>query len=260
FPFYWIAIKVTLVLLLIPATIPSLFLSPHLNLAREAGHIFYRTLGLTLPALFVVTLLFAVIDAGLRKFDLLQKWQGDWDPRKLPSAARQAKQVRRSSSIAGIVMQSLFILWWWKFAAIPYVVATSAGAHLHFAPVVTSLYLPVLIIMFLNLAQHWINLMEPDWRWLPPATGMLTCALALFFLYPLLGSSPLITISEPSGLPLSPDEAAQIQSLIAHSAVSLWIGIAIFGAVFAWRLLYIVWQTLPPGRGPARQVNGVPLI
>jgi hypothetical protein len=247
FPFYWTAIKVTLVLLLIPGVIPAVVLGAqaHGQPFAQLGNALTRVARLSLPALLLVTLVFAAIDFGLRRFHLLEKWGSDWDPRTLPTPARQAKQVRRSSSIAGIIFQSIFIVWWWNHGSIPYLVVTNAGAQGHFAPVLTTLHLPILIIAFINLAQHWINLVEPDWRWLPPATGLVTCLIGLIILYPLLGTSPLISISEPNGLPLSAQEAAKIQNVAALSMISLWIGIMIVGAVFAWRLVWLVWQTLP---------------
>ena len=259
FPFYWTAMKVTLVLLLIPATVPALVLSPHLNPAREIAQVLYRTMALALPALFLVTAIFALIDASLRKFHLLEKWQSDWDPRTLPSPAHQAKQVRRSSSIAGIIIQSLFILWWWNHGSIPFLVLNDSGARIHFAPVLTALHLPILIIAFIHLAQHWINLAEPDWRWLPPATGVITSVIALVVLFPLLGSSPLISISEANGFPIKPAEAAQIQNIIAIGLTWLWIGIVVGGAIYAWRLVSILWQMLPrPSSGATK--NGMARI
>ena len=182
---------------------------------------------------------------ALRKFQLLEKWQSDWDPRTLATPAHQAKQVRRSSSIAGIIIQSLFILWWWNHGSIPFLVLNDSGARIHFAPVLTALHLPILIIAFIHLAQHWINLAEPDWRWLPPATGVITSVIALVILYPLLGSSPLISISEANGFPIKPAEAAQIQNIIAIGLTWLWIGIVIGGAIYAWRLVRVLWQMLP---------------
>ncbi|MGI8437910.1 MAG: hypothetical protein ACR2NX_13580, partial [Chthoniobacterales bacterium] len=74
FPFYWIAVKVSLVLLLIPAIVPSLVLNSTTNLTRELGHVLYRSLGYALPTLFFLTLAFAAIEVGLRKFRLLEKW------------------------------------------------------------------------------------------------------------------------------------------------------------------------------------------
>lgn len=258
FPFYWTALKVTLVLLLIPGIVSAVILGTraHGHPFGELGHALVRMARLSLPVLLVVTLAFASIDFVLCRYGVLEKWGAEWDPRKLPPPARQAKQVRRSSSIAGIIIQSLFILWWWNFGGIPYIVATGAGAQVHIAPVVTSLYIPVLAIMFINLAQHWINLVEPDWRWLPPATGMVSSILGLFFLFPLLGTAPLLSINEPSGLPLNAREAMEIQRVLAHCVTSLWLGILIVAGIYAWRLVWVFWQAVPRDPSGAAK-NGV---
>lgn len=258
FPFYLTAIKVTLVLLLLPGVIPAVVLGTraHGQPFAQLGGALVRVAWLSLPALLLVTLVFAVIDFVLRRFHFLEKWGSDWDPRKLPTTAGQAKQVRRSSSIAGIIVNSLFIVWWWNHGSIPYLVVTGAGAQVHFAPVLTALYAPILVIAFINLAQHWINLVEPDWRWLPSAAGLVTSLLALIVLFPLLGTSPLISISEPNGLPISAREVAQIQKLIALGVTWLWIGIAVVGAIYAWRLVWLAWQALPRDPSGAAK-NGV---
>ncbi|MBA3963052.1 MAG: hypothetical protein H0X40_14305 [Chthoniobacterales bacterium] len=261
FPFYWTALRVTLVLLLVPGIIPAVVFGTqaHGQPFAQLRDALIRVAWVSLPALVLVTLVFAAIDFGLTHFRLLEKWGSRWDPKTLPTPALQAKQVRRSNSIAGIIIQSLFILWWWKHGSLPYLVITKAGAQMHFAPLLTGLYWPVLIIALISLAQHWINLAEPNWRWLPPATGVLTSALSLVVLYPLLGTSPLLSLSEPNGLALSPHQSAQIQSLVSLSVTSLWLGILVVGGIFAWRLAWIAWQTLP--RNPARSTkNGVALI
>ena len=245
FPFYWTAVKVTLVLLLIPGVVPALVLGVHAHghAIEEIAKAVTRVAWLSLPVLLFVTLVFAALDFGLRRFRVLEGRA--WDPRRLPSPAGQAKQVRRSSSIAGIIIQSLFIFWWWNHGGIPYLVLSDAGARIHFAPVLASLYLPVLVIAFIHLAQHWINLVEPDWRWLPPATGVVTSLIALIILYPVLGHSPLISISEAGGLPLAPEQTEAIQRLIAVAFLSLWFGILAVGGIYAWRLVWILWQEMP---------------
>jgi len=256
FPYYWTAIKVTLLLLLIPGVVPAVVIGTeaHGQPFSQLGHALVRIALLALPVLFIVTLVFAAIDFALHRFRLLER--KDWDPRRLPAAARQTKQVRRSSSIAGIIVQSLFILWWWSHGSIPYLALSSSGARLYVAPVVTALYLPVLVILFVNLAQHWINLVEPDWRWLPPATTVITSLLGLACLYPLLGTSPLIALSQPNGMPLNQQTVLEIQRLLALCLVSLWIGICIAGAISAWRLVAILWQSLPRNR-PHTIQNGM---
>jgi hypothetical protein len=245
FPFYWIAIKVTLVLLLVTGIIPIFLFDAHGPPFAGLGYALVRIARFSLPALLLVTLIFALIDFCLRKFHLLEKWGSDWDPRKLPSADRQTKQVRRSSSIAGIIIQSIVIVWWWNHGSIPFLAITKAGAQVHFAPVLTTLHLPILIIMFINLAQHWINLAEPNWRWLPPLTGLISSIAGLVILYPMLHASPLISIFEANGNPLSAREAEQIRSLLSWGVINLWFVIMIVGAIYAWRLVYILWQTFP---------------
>ena len=256
FPFYWVGLKVTFVLLLVSAIIPALVLSANINPAREVGHILFRVLHLALPALFFVTLIFAVFDFGLRKFHFVEKWANDWDPRKLPPSDRQAKQVPRSSSIAGIIIQSIFIVWWWNHGSIPYLAVTNAGAQVHFAPILATLHLPILIISFIYLAQYWINLVEPNWRWLPPAIGFLTTLAALLIIYPLLYTSPLISIFDPHGVPISAREAAQINKLIFLGTISLWLTMLIVATIYAWRLVWVVWQMVPRS-GTASSSNGI---
>ena len=245
FPFYWIAVKVSLVLLLIPAIVPSLVLNPTTNLTREIGHVFYRSLGLALPTLFFLTLAFAAIDAGLRKFHLLEKWTTGWEPSQLPSRERQAKQVRRSSSIAGIIVQSIFILWWMGHTSLPYLVVSGSGATIHSVPLWASLHLPILVIAFVCLAQHWINLAQPNWRWLPPLTGLGICLGSLVWLYPLLQSSPLLTITIPNGGAGAGHAAMPLNQVISISLEWLWLGIALVGAIHAWRLAWVAWDSLP---------------
>jgi hypothetical protein len=241
-------------LLLITAIIPALIPTADVNFARELGHVLYRLIHLALPTLLFVTLAFALFDFCLRQFHLLEKWSGDWDPRKLPSSERQANQVPRSSSIAGIIIESIFIVWWWNHGRIPDFVTTNAGAQVHFAPILATLHLPILIIAFIILAQHWINLVEPSWRWLSSATGMLTSIAALVIFYPLLHTVPLISVFDPNGMPISAREAAEIQSVLWWGVIILWLGILIAGGVYAWRLVYILWQTVP--RTPMGSANG----
>jgi hypothetical protein len=245
FPFYLTAIKVTLVLLLVPGVVSMAILGNQGPVFSGLGSALVSIARLSLPTLVLITLLFAMIDFGLRRFHLIERWENNWDPGRLPSSERQIKQVRRSRSIAGIIIQSIFIVWWWNHGSIPLLVINNTGAQIHFAPIVTALYLPVLIVAFINLAQHWINLVEPGWRWLPPATGLISSLIALIVLYPLLYTSPLTSIFDSSGKGISPHDAADIHKIISLGMVSLWFGIMIVGAIYAWRLVWLAWQSMP---------------
>jgi hypothetical protein len=58
----------------------------------------------------------------------------------------------------------------------------------------------------------------------------------------------LISISQPNGLPISAREAAQIQYILGQSVNWLWFGIMVVGAIYAWRLAWIAWQSFPGNR------------
>jgi hypothetical protein len=246
FPFYWIAVKVTLVLLLVSSIIPIFLFTTHGPPFAGLGNALVRLMRFSLPVLLLVTVLFALIDFCLRKTHFIEKWTGDWDPASLPTSDRQAGQVRRSSSIAGIILQSIFIVWWWNHGSIPYLAVTNAGAQVHFAPILTTLHIPILIIGFINLAQHWLNLVHPGWRWLPPATGLISSFAALILLYPLLYTSPLLSIFDRNGIPISAREAATIQHTISLAATATWFGILAAGLIYAGQLIRLAWKTMPP--------------
>ncbi|HKP05480.1 MAG TPA: hypothetical protein VJU77_19175 [Chthoniobacterales bacterium] len=245
FPFYWTALKVTLVLLLIPRLISTVSLISGgvriTELGRTVGHVAWNAL----PALLFVTAVFALIDWNLRRFHLLENWSARWKPESLPPAERQQKQIPRSSSIAGIIFHSLFILWWMRYASIPLLVITKAGAQVHFAPVLASLYLPILVSAFLCLAQNWINLVEPGWRWLRPLVGIITSLIGVFIFYSLFKTPELITITDQNGIAISPGAAAKLHRLLPVILGSIWLAMLIAAISYAWQLIWIIWKSIP---------------
>jgi len=257
FPFYWIALKVSLLLMFVPRFISAVFLHGDGRTISEFVRALAQVARISLPALLVVTGIFALIDLNLRRFGLLEKWSANWDPNKLPPPERQKKEVKRSSSIGGIIFTSLFLLWWMRYASIPLLVITKAGTQVHFAPILSSLYWPILIVLFISLAQHWINLLEPGWRWLPPLTGIITTLAGLIIIYPLLKHPDLITITDANGLAISKGGSAGLHHLVSKGLLGLALGMLIVGTIYAWQLLWIVWQSFsrppaaPNGKGIA---------
>ena len=249
FPFYWIALKVSLILLMVPGFISTVFLQGDGRTASEFVLALGQVVRVSLPALLVVTAIFALIDLNLRRFQLLEKWSANWDPNTLPPSDRQKKEVKRSSSIGGIIFTSLFVLWWMRHSSIPLLVVTKAGTQIHFASIVSSLFWPILIVAFISLAQHWINLVEPGWRWLPPLTGIITSLAGIFILYPLLKYPDLITLTDATGATISKGGAAGLHHLVSKGIMAVMLGMLIVGILYAWQLLWIVWQSMP--RPPA---------
>ena len=259
FPYYWIALKVALVLMLIPGVISSVFLKGDGRSISE----FFPALGqlprVSLPALLFLTAIFALIDWSLRRFQLLEKWGNRWNPESLPPPERQQKQIPRSSSIAGIIFHSLFILWWMKYASIPLVIITKAGTQVHFASVVASLYFPILVSAFICLAQNWLSLVQPGWRWLRPLVGIFTSLIGVYIFYSLFKTPELITITDQNGLPISPGGVARLHRVLPVILGSIWLAMLIAAISYAWQLVWVIWKSMP--RPPvAPNGKGIALI
>jgi hypothetical protein len=259
FPYYWIALRVSLLLLLVPGFISTVFLKGDGQTASEFTHALSHVARLSLPALLVVTAIFALIDLYLRRFQLLEKWSARWDPASLPPAEREQKQVRRSSSIGGIIVTSLFILWWMRHSSLPLLFITKSGMQIHFAPIWAGLYVPILVLIFISLAQHWINLIEPGWRWLPPLTGIITSLGGLFIVYPLLKYPDLIVITDGNGVAMSKGGMAGLHHFLSLGLQWVCLGMLIACIAYAWKLVWLMWKSAPrPPASPSSR--GISLV
>ncbi|MDQ3198141.1 MAG: hypothetical protein M3Q46_02945 [Verrucomicrobiota bacterium] len=140
----------------------------------------------------------------------------------------------------------------------PRILSGDGQAQLQFAPIWQTLHLPILLIAFVCLAQHWINLVQPKWHWLPPITGLFTTIAALIVLHPLLAMSPLVSVIGADG-GLNALKTAKVEQLVWFGLFSLWLGMLAAGAVYAWRLVWLAWKTIPRTGSNATR-NGVALI
>lgn len=126
-----------------------------------------------LPAVFlyqlliqfaVVTTIFAVMDRHLAKYP------DRWDPRRpshpyypnLPETD-DARRVPRIESVSKLIALSVWITWLRVIQQSPFWILGPAAAFLKLAPVWHQLYLPVVLVAFVGMAQAGINLVRPDW-------------------------------------------------------------------------------------------------
>ena len=88
------------------------------------------------------------------------------------------------------------------------------------------------------------------------ARRLISSLAGFVILYPLLHTSPLISIFDRNGISISAHESAEIQKLLSLGVLSLWIGIMVVGAVYAWRLVWLTWNAMPQPVGAPRS-NGM---
>jgi hypothetical protein len=70
----------------------------------------------------------------------------------------------------------------------------------------------------------------------------------------------LVTITDGNGLPISKGGMAGLHHLLSKGLMAVALGMLIVASIYAWQLLWIVWQSTP--RPPAAPPNGkgIPLV
>jgi len=227
FPFYRVAVKATLCILAAIQffTTIALVLSGRKDAMQAIIQAGWSLLDLAIMPLLLVTVAFALIDYGLQKYRLAERW----DPRSLPMVKQQAQDIPRATSIAGIVIQVIFIVWWLGLPSFPNVIF----GELQPAPIWQTLYVPTLIIAFVILAQHVVTLFRPRWSWLPPFVGLGTSIASLVIVYPFLQTHALVSLEGIDQTPLAELKLGKLNKALYYAVLSTWIGILIATIAYA---------------------------
>ena len=191
-PFYWFAIKLALA---ITGFFWGLGVLGLIGSNRPVAEIMQSPLGFlhaALPAVGWVTFMFVAAEFLMVRFrlsDRLNRWTDSWDPRSLPKVKRQ-RQITRSESIKGLIIDAGLGIWW--LAALQYPYLLWGSLPMKFAPVWQELYVPMVVLILVGIAQRCINLARPDWTWLPSATRLVTTIGGLAIAYRLVGARELV--------------------------------------------------------------------
>lgn len=119
----------------------------------------------------VVTIIFTAVDKQLTRHP------DRWDPRKpkhgyYPNlvVTQDAASVPRIESVSRLIGLAIMIVWLRVLQQEPFLMLGPAAAYLKLAPVWHQLYLPVVLLTFVGMAQAAINLFRTDWVRLRSAT------------------------------------------------------------------------------------------
>ena len=245
YPYYRVAIKTTLCILVGIQLLKSadLVINDQRNLVQWVIQGLWSLVDVALLPLLLVTAAFAAIDYALGKYRLADRW----DPRSL--APLVPKAVPRAASIAGLVVQFIFIAWWLN---LPHFSAVTFGA-LRPAPIWQTIYLPGLVIALVLFVQHAITLFRPGWTWVPPVVGLATSIVALAIVFPLLTADPLVLVAVDDSTPVAAWKIAKINRSLHYAVLITWIGIAIAAVVDLVKGARIVGSLLGRTENPRRQ-------
>jgi hypothetical protein len=227
FPFYWWAVKIALaVVAIFWALGVAAMIGSHRPLAE-----FLRTpddfLHAALPAIGWITILFAAVEYFAGRLHV-NRWGANWDPRTLPPVT-QNRPIPRAKSLKGLIFDVGFGIWFLVALQNPQLLWGSLPYQL--APVWLEMYPLFVALVLVSVAQRVINLLRPDWTWLPSVSSLIVTLGALIVAYRLYDARVVILGS-----------VADRTLAIINGSIMITVGISI--AVAAPLVAVCTWQSV----------------
>src|SRR5215469_15829656 len=244
FPFYWFVLKILFWIGLGVSALNSIALLSSGEPVRQLLHGLLAFAHVALPVFGWVTFLFAVQDFFIAKFHLVDKLNQRWDPRSLPATPPPQQRVRRSQSIFGLIGGGIYVAWLLAVPYYPYLIFGPAASALRLAHEWHRFYLPVVVLAIAGLAQAAVNLVRPQWTWLPPVTRLICNVGALAILRAIFRTNSyvfvLVADSAHGGRYETVAQIANISILATLASVALGLSIAVI--IQALQSLKEIWQ------------------
>jgi hypothetical protein len=166
-------------------------------------------------------------------------------------------RVARSESVALIVFNMVFVLWW---IAIPvyfgHMLLGAEGAILKLGPGCEVLYLPILFLTIAGIVQPIVNLFRPQWTWLRGAWRTTSAALFVAILCFSLKTGNWVVLKDSSDKLVQHQRA--IETVNHWCRVGLTIGVITCTVIFLLELRGLLHRRSGQSL-PATRTNGMEL-
>jgi hypothetical protein len=202
----------------------------------------------------IVTLTFTILNLVRRKYP--QPWY--YPPAELAPMIPVAPWY----SISGLVVWTIFTLWWALVPFSPSLLLGSAANSVDLAPAWHRFYLPVLALLVLGIAQRAVNVVRPRWSGLVPASRFLVNAVALGLQYPMIKSYPYVLVAAGAGDKAHATQvAANFNGLLLWGVLSwMWVYHLVSVVIYAWYCapyLRRLWHRKEARIRFTQEINGV---
>ena len=264
FPIYLFVLKVVLLWILVPMFLvivgPAMIVPSSDRLAA-----FFETWSALSSALFisaaVITLVFAVIERTQSRLQLFEKWS----LRSLPPAPKAERPASRTQTIFELICGIGGLLYLLAIPRVPFLILGPAAAFLRPTPIWHSIYLPLILLSLVGLANQGAILARPQWSSLPPAAKLLTTIFGLIvvnFLINAAGQTPnsewhpyVIAAASARSAGQTVTQLNHITGIVNASVlltlVVTWLGFCIAGIIQAWQLMRLLRKRTLHARDPA---------
>ncbi len=247
YPYYWFALKILtgiLVLGNVAVAIVAGFTSQ--NPAGIAGGLVGNVVSAVIFGIGVVTVGFALLERWQVRIRFLESW----DPGALPAVTSvDAERVPLTESIFGLILGTLFLLYWLAVPPFDRIVFSGDGVTVRLSPIWREFYVPIMVLILMGIAQNGINLARPHWIRFREIARIVTDLSVIGIIYLVLRTRELVSIFDATGDPARyAEQAALLNKVIA-------LGLAVTAAVMAVDLLINLWRIAGrPGAGAVHSV------
>ena len=233
FPLYArvLAITMGLTLLVCVAVTLALYVSDGPISLLDAAQASLIRLGLQFG---IVTLVFIVAERNAARSP------DSWMPQALRSAPKAPFRVSRLESLAQLGALVVFLLWLLAVRDSP------DPDGLRLGPVWGQLFLPLVLLTLVGMAQAGANLVRPDWVRLYRAMRVLNSGVWLLLMIFLLQAGEWVVVADPGGA------EARLRELVAQANYYFFYGLLAFTIISALIAIYDVWLLLRDSH-PRRQ-------
>jgi hypothetical protein len=197
------------------------------------GYTLIKGLELNITTTFIsIALQFLIITVTFILFDYVKrKFPKNW--LYPPSSITTLIEIPHWQSVSGVVVWSIFSLWWLLVWYSPVFLFGSAAGNLGFSPVWQFLQLPVFLLLLLGLIQRIVNLKRPKWTLIPPVIRSITNTAGLLIIYFLIKDYPFVIIIDKS---VEPEHYEKIAGIF--NALIGW------GFLFTWLWIFILFNAI----------------
>jgi hypothetical protein len=247
FPIYMFVLKMVLFWILVPVFV---FILVPVNVANDGANwaeAVASTLGQLWSGLFIaagiITLVFAIVERTQAQVAAACKW----DPLKLPPVRKQERKTTVAQTVCQLVFGFFGIIWVLLLPQYPVLILGPAAAFLKAAPIVHTLYVPILLLGVFGLLRAGITLGRPEWTWFPQVAELVQMVLSLVLLNFILNAAghapngdwhPFLMLSDAAKNSAQAIKVAAIVNVsILISLAGAWLGLSIALVIHVWLFL-----------------------
>jgi hypothetical protein len=168
FPFYWFALRVLLAVvgLIAAIQIGGRVIVGNEHISRALAHGMGEAFEALLLHAAIVTLAFAVVERTGWLATYLERWKPEELPELPTISAPRVGAPSRSSrweAVFGIALSIVFLGWWSGSVDLPFI-PRDTEVRVHGAPIWTTLYWPVVVLVWLQIVHSLVVLVRPRWK------------------------------------------------------------------------------------------------